>query len=288
MLAALKRLFRPRSPISPAEQKVLDEFSRELDMVARRVPMIKRYRRVRPYLRAFSQAGIDFKMIIYHYESQKWFDQDFTDAVLVNAGECNLVKPGDTVFDLGCNSGFISAWLAKRVGAAGKVVAFDPFPWNTLATRYTALLNGCTNVECHTVGIAGEAKEISIPYVDATIYGRKGVPQSRHFTAKLLPLDAFAHYRPNFIKVDIEGAERELLAGASTILSQKPRAQWLFEMHNDFIEAAGGDPDQVGRDLLTHGYTVRLHHAKVGPLFNATDHIPKSSGLFALSEEKAA
>lgn len=127
MLAALKHLFRPRSPISPAEQKVLDEFSRELDMVARRVPMIKRYRRVRPYLREFTQAGIDFKIIIYHYESQKWFDQDFTDAVLVNAGECNLVKSGDTVFDLGCNSGFISAWLAKRVGAAGKVVAFDPF-----------------------------------------------------------------------------------------------------------------------------------------------------------------
>lgn len=282
MLATIKSWFTRRAPISSAEQAILDEFSRELDMVCRQVPMVKRYRRIKPYLREFTQAGIDFKLIIYHYESQKWFDKDFTDAVLVNAGECNLVREGDTVFDLGCNSGFITAWLAKRVGPKGKVVAFDPFPWNTLATRYTALINGCKNVDCQTVGIAGEAKEVRIPYVDATIYGRRNVPQSRHFTAQLLPLDAFAHYRPHFIKVDIEGAERELLAGAQTLLKQQPRPQWLFEMHNDFIEAAGGDPDEIGRDLLRHGYTVRLHHAQVGPLFQATDHIPKSSGLFAL------
>lgn len=265
------------------EQDVLDEFSSQLDIIEKKYPMLQSYKRIDPYVRKFDQGGLKFSMIIYHVESKAWFDNENVDLVLKNAGQYNLVRKGDTVFDLGCNSGFLSAWFSLQVGSKGKVLAFDPFPWNTLATRYSAKLNGMENVEAHTVGIAATHSSVRIPLVEAKIYENSAVHDSYCFHAELVPLDDFADYRPNFIKVDIEGAERELLAGCSKILAQNPKPLWLFEVHHDWIRDAGSDPDAIGRDLLKHGYKLRYGaDAMSGTEFTKDTKTPDGCALWAV------
>jgi FkbM family methyltransferase len=254
---SVRSWFRRSKNVS-TDRSILDSLSRKLDEVEQKVPMLHSYERVDPYIIESAQPGIDIRFIVYHIESKLWFDQHYVDAMLEFSNRFDLVREGGTVFDLGCNSGFLTAWFAKRVGPNGQVVAFDPFPWNTAATYHTALLNGCTNVQCETVGVASKRNTITIPYTDSKIYA--GQSDQHTFEAKLVPLDDYKHLRPDYIKVDIEGAERELLAGASEIIRQSPSAYWAIEMHNEFIQAAGSDPEQIPRDFLKNGYDVRMYY----------------------------
>lgn len=256
-LSSVRNWFR-RGKEASSDQRILDSLSRKLDEVEAKVPMLHSYQRVDPYIIDSPQPGIDIRFIVYHIESKLWFDQHYVDAMLEFANRFDLVREGGTVFDLGCNSGFLTAWFARKVGPRGRVVAFDPFPWNTVATHHTALLNGCSNVQCETVGVAATRNTIKIPFTDSKIYA--GQSDQNTFDAELVPLDDYKHLRPDYIKVDIEGAEREILKGATEILRQSPSAHWAFEMHNEFIEAAGCDPEQIPRDFVEQGYDVRMYY----------------------------
>jgi FkbM family methyltransferase len=263
------------------EQQILDEFSRELDLVETQVPMMHGYSRIDPYVIDVDQAGVQYQLIIYHTESKAWFDNDIKDAALVHSQDEALVQPGFTVFDLGCNSGFLTNWFAKRVGPTGKVLAFDPFPWNTLATLYSAKLNGFTNVQCHTLGIADTYRKIQIPFCDSKTYENAAVANDHTFTAKLVPLDEYKSLRPDFIKVDIEGAERDLLKGSVEILNQNPKPIWFLEIHNEYIQAAGHDPNQIAVDYTNAGYDCHIGHPR-GPAFDPAQPLPNGCALFAV------
>ena len=263
------------------EREILDEFSRELDLVETQVPMLHGYSRIDPYVIDVDQAGVQYQLIIYHTESKAWFDNDIKDAALVYSQDEALVQPGFTVFDLGCNSGFLTNWFAKRVGPTGKVLAFDPFPWNTLATLYSAKLNGFTNVHCHTLGIADTYRKIQIPFCDSKTYENSAVASDHTFTAKLVPLDEYKSLRPDFIKVDIEGAERDLLKGADGILRQNPKPTWFLEIHNEYIQAAGHDPNQIAVDYTKAGYDCHIGHPR-GPAFDPAQPLPNGCALFAV------
>ena len=240
------------------------------------------YQRLDPYIIETHQGGLDYRFIVYHFESKAWFDNQVVDAALKFTAEENLVKPNDVVFDLGCNSGFLTSWFGKQVGPQGKVLAFDPFPWNTAATYYTGKINGLHNIEPHTVGISNKKSVLRIPICDSKTYENQHVAYHDTFEAQLLPLDHFASSRPNFIKVDIEGAERDLLAGARLIAQQQPEPIWFLEIHNQFIREAGCDPDQIAVDFEAAGYRCRIGHPRRGQPFRRDQSLPNGCGLFAM------
>jgi len=273
---SLSRLVSPQT-----DRQLLDAFSAQLDQIERRVPMTGSYARVDPHIIDCRQAGIDFRFLIYHVESQLWFGRQIADGFLMQAAECSLISPGQTVFDIGCNSGFLTTWFAKQVGPAGRVLAFDPFPWNTLATEFTARLNGCQNVRCLTLGIGDRHRSIRVPFCDAKSYENSAFAATETFPINIVPLDDYAAKRPHFIKVDIEGAERDLLAGAVNILRQSPRPTWFIEVHNEFIRTAGADPDQLARDFLSHGYECRIGHPHGTP-FETLTTLPEGCALYAV------
>jgi FkbM family methyltransferase len=286
-LRSLTHWVRDKVRPLPSDRKLLDEFSFALDRVERRVPMLGAYSRIEPYVLECRQAGLSFRFLVYHAESRNWFDNDNrSDGVLQMAAECNLVAAGQTVFDLGSNSGFLTIWFAKKVGPTGRVLAFDPFPWNTLATSYSARLNRCHNVRCLTVGIADGQRTVQIPFRDAKIYENPAARIQDTFPAKLVPLDRFASYRPDFIKVDIEGAERDLLRGALKVVTRKPPPIWYIEVHHAFLRNAGTDPDQLARDFQALGYACHIHHPR-GPSFASLGTLPEGCGMFAIARDES-
>src|SRR5882672_7947426 len=63
------------------------------------------------------------------------------------------LRPGDTVFDVGANIGFFTALAARRVGASGRVLAFEPHPLNFAALSEMVTRNGLRCVIPLAVGL---------------------------------------------------------------------------------------------------------------------------------------
>ncbi|CAE7604871.1 unnamed protein product [Symbiodinium microadriaticum] len=83
-----------------------------------------------------------------------------------------LLRPGDTVVDVGANLGSYTIPFGERVGREGKVLAFEPFRWLYQLVTANVALNGLSNVWTFNVAL-GERKQ--------RFYGRP--PQLRFFSS---------------------------------------------------------------------------------------------------------
>lgn len=264
--------------LSHSKQRLLDEFSRELDKVERRAAMQGGYERVTPYIVDRREGGRSFEFICYHKESVGWFDREGADEGMTLMNRHAFVKPGDVVFDIGCNSGYMTVWYALMVGEQGRVLAFDPYPWNALATTYNARLNYLDNVRAHEVGLSDSSFELALPLDAArTIDGFS----SNSVRAWVADIREYAYERPTFLKIDIEGGEYEL---SRADLRGLPHVDRIFlELHPFFIEDRGLDTRAVLRNYSRQGFALHYGH----PLHAAVDveASPPSAGMWYLQRQ---
>src|SRR5215467_1853209 len=71
-----------------------------------------------------------------------------------------FVHPGDIVYDVGANLGYVALSLSKQVGPSGKVAAFEPVPQNLRFLRENIESNQLANIEVFDVAVSdteGEA-----------------------------------------------------------------------------------------------------------------------------------
>jgi FkbM family methyltransferase len=241
---------------STARQQLIDALSRDLDQIEKTTPMLGSYERIDPFFVDQHQAGISFEIIVYNIESREWYQHNMLDAGMLATSSAGVLKEGDVVFDIGCNSGQTSAWFGLKVGHTGKVVAFDPFPWNALAARYQAKINYLDNVEVYTVGIGDKESSFPISLVDARTV--QSVTGSGSFMAKIEPLSKFQHYRPTFLKIDCEGAEAEIALTDPSVLSTV--RDGMLEFHKDFVVQRGAEPLAVLQKFKNMGFTLHGGH----------------------------
>jgi len=134
------------------------------------------------------------------------------------------IRPGATVFDVGANVGFFTLLASKLVGDSGRVHAFEPLPRNLEFLERHIRLNELANVHVGALAIAatsGEAHFRIAPH--ASMGGLAEGGDLRVVTASLDDLIASGRAaRPDFIKMDIEGAESDALRGAATLLASGP------------------------------------------------------------------
>jgi len=131
---------------------------------------------------------------------------------------------GAIAFDIGANAGFFSLLASKLVGPTGHVYAFEPFPRNVYYLERHVRLNDLANVTVEARAItatSGEAQFQAGPHASMGTLSDGGTLRVR--TSSLDDLLADGRIpRPDFIKMDIEGAEGEALRGAATLLSSGP------------------------------------------------------------------
>jgi FkbM family methyltransferase len=157
-------------------------------------------------------------------------------------------RAGETVFDLGSNCGVSVYVFSKAVGAGGHVVAFEPDPLNReMLTRNVQEL-ALANVDVRDVAVAGKSgrlrfnSEGSLGAALSHVVSRAGLVQTIEVTALTLADACQACGRtPDFIKMDVEGAEEEVLTGAQEWL-RTHRPRWVIDTHHQidgkFTDAA--------------------------------------------------
>ena len=164
------------------------------------------------------------------------------------------VEPGMIAADIGANIGYTTLYMCKGVGRRGHVFAFEPDPHNVAfleknikANRFTDM----TSIE----GIAlsdkpGEAKfyVASAPNLNSMTRSDRTVSEIDITTESLTSFFGRHNLVPNFLKMDVEGHEVEILDGGFDLYkntSQKVRI--LLEMHQDTYSEGHSLAGQIER-----------------------------------------
>jgi hypothetical protein len=93
---------------------------------------------------------------------------------------------------------------------------------------------------------------------------------------KLAPLDDFAHLKPAYVKIDIEGAEVDALAGATLLLKQTPAL--YIEVHPGFLPRFNRKPMDIFDYVSLDDYLCFVNYPGLAPLtpyhkqFELVDH----------------
>lgn len=235
------------------DQAVIDQLSRKLDLIEQTVPMVDSYARIDPYIIDKSEGDVNIRFVVYHRESKDWYDNNNIDHACMSVRKLDLVKPDDVAFDLGCNSGYLTAWMGKMM-PRGHVHAFDPYPWNTAAVEAQAAINGLRNIYAYTVGLGKVRRSITTDATSSKTFNAPGARDDYKITLKIETPQSYLRFSPTFVKVDIEGAEHELTE--TNLLSHWSVQRGYVEMHSGFIKEGGGDPADFLSGLVANDYTV--------------------------------
>lgn len=158
------------------------------------------------------------------------------------------VRPGDIVFDIGANVGYLSVELATyRRRDEITVIAFEPQRQLARGIRQAARLNDLDNLFVEECVVGSETGGIIFSQMRHSVHGTavNGAENAiARYTVRQICIDASVsdgHLRPpNVMKIDIEGYEYEALRGASrTLADHKPIV--IFEM-SPMTEFAGHTP----------------------------------------------
>ena len=182
------------------------------------------------------------------------------------------IRPGATIVDVGANIGYNTVYAARRVGPAGRVVAIEPAADNLAVLRENIAANRLDNVVVRPTAagrghqvrdffLRGETSAVNSFFPESVYAAVTSVEQVR-----VEPLDEIVDGDPDLVKIDVEGAELDVLAGMTRMLGAST-VRLIVEWHPGLQEAAGYAPDALPRLLLDRGLTVHVAwHTRIARL----------------------
>jgi FkbM family methyltransferase len=180
-----------------------------------------------------------------------------------------MVKPGQTVLDIGANIGFFTINIAALVGETGKVYAFEPLDMNAELLQRSIDENHFSErvvLECAALGDAAGPTKILFLTQRTNSGGvhlfqhDEEVPEGHQIKeVPMLSLDTYPLRRPvDFIKIDIEGAEPLALRGGDALL-RTDRPVIMSEIHPQLIRSISGcSPAEFIAEMDERGYDCYL------------------------------
>lgn len=166
------------------------------------------------------------------------------------------LREGDCFWDIGANGGYHTLLAARTVGPAGHVLAVEANPDLIPLIQAQLQLNEVAN--CTVVGVAISDREGTARFAvdDNSLKSRlsdaKEMGEGQILEVATTTLDALArhHAPPNLLKIDVEGAEVQVLLGGAHLLSIGARPRLLVSTHGEY------EGDQCKQLLDAHGYSV--------------------------------
>jgi FkbM family methyltransferase len=157
---------------------------------------------------------------------------------------CKLLKPGSVAYDIGANYGMHTLLFARLTGASGRVFAFEPSPEVFAALAYQLELNSIQTVTIVNQAVAEKTGEAQFDIAHHRGAGHLTDVGRGAYKVETTSLDDFVFNRrelpPDFIKIDVEGAESRVLQGAVQVIRQF-RPTMMIECHNPAEDRAVGD-----------------------------------------------
>ena len=182
-----------------------------------------------------------------------------------HAGEVSflrlIARPGMHVMEIGANTGVIATALAKSIGDAGYLYAFEPVP-----EYYTKLMenlsrNDVKNVSAYRLALSNQTGRIRFYKREG---GGSGITPAREGEALWVETTTVTEFLVvqkidgiDLLNLDCEGSELLVLQGAKAVL-EKHLPQIFCEIHHGYLKELGQSTDDVIGYLSQFGYEVRL------------------------------
>jgi FkbM family methyltransferase len=191
------------------------------------------------------------------------FDLPMTEALF------RLTGPGDHCLDVGANIGYATSILAFRAGVGGRVTAFEPSPLVLpLLRRNISLWSGkaaagVVLVEA-AVSVGDGTRDLAMPFQTGVTNNGTATLEAvneaaQHIPVRTVKLDSVCAGPVHVMKLDVEGHEAEVLAGAKATLTGGGVQHIVFEEHRR-------PPTPVTDQLSAAGYTIfRIDQGSRGP-----------------------
>lgn len=165
---------------------------------------------------------------------------------------CSTVSHGDTVYDIGANVGYYTLLAATLIGSEGKVVAFEPVTHNLAYLRQHLQMNHVANAYVVPAAVSDACGYHS--FDESTSHAKGHLSNAGELTVETVTVDHFTtthrNLTPTCLKIDVEGAEFQVLQGAtSTLQKAKPLiflATHSFSVHQQCCQLLRS----LGYDLL--------------------------------------
>ena len=191
---------------------------------------------------------------------------------------------GRTVYDVGGYEGVFSLFFARQVGPAGRLVTFEPNPVNHAKIVANLALNGFRNVEIRRIAVGAAPGSATLVFpADETARGslltdiQDQIKQEKHVAAVEVDVDSIDHQiagglpEPDFVKIDVEGLELEVLQGMSAVIARRHPALYI-EIHGADMQRKLENATAVIEYLWLAGYAVR--HVESGQNIDNAAKIP--------------
>lgn len=179
----------------------------------------------------------------------------------------NLSFKGKTVYDVEAHIGTYTLFFARAAGEEGRIFAFEPNPDNYRCILDNIRINNFNNIFLRQIAI-GKTRgrvNLSVPVFDTSsssisVEIKKDLFPNNKIKTFEVWIDSLdnivtADEKPDFIKIDVEGLELEVLEGAEKILKlYKP--ELFIEIHGANIKKWVNNARKIVGFVRNLGYTV--------------------------------
>ena len=138
-----------------------------------------------------------------------------------------LLKPGDSVIDVGANIGYYLLMFERLIGGEGHIFCFEPEPDNLSELKRNIVNNHLNNV---TLFEAAVGDKCGTTHLSRGLNGIVCEDQEGAIEVDLVSLDSAIEQRLDVIKVDVEGYEGQVLKGAQGLIN-KFHPSLFIEVH---------------------------------------------------------
>lgn len=186
------------------------------------------YNEIDPYIAKITVEDMTFDFFINDEYGDKWYGNrtSSTHHELAFVRDM-IIKRGDIVFDIGAQHIFHTIPYSQWVGSTGYIYAFEANPRNVYVAKKNLKINKIRNVKVINRALgAAKGKMFMRDFTNAYVLTGDGETRIK---VKMVNLDSYLNLAPDFLKIDVEGYETEVLKGAKNILETRPKL--AIEIH---------------------------------------------------------
>ncbi len=210
-----------------------------------------------------------------------------------------MLKPGMVFVDVGANDGYYTLFAARRVGPAGKVIAIEPSSRERAHLQRNLGRNGLENVQVVAAALGAEAGFVDLHLAHGVHAGHNTLGDFAHddvvrASSERVPLETLDAVvarqglsRVDMVKIDVEGGEAGVVAGAREVLSTM-RPVLLMELNDRALHAQGQSAATLLQTLKVELDYQALSFSPVGGWpERAVEGVPLSSNIVLVPRERA-
>jgi FkbM family methyltransferase len=188
-----------------------------------------------------------------------------------------ILHPGDLFVDVGANVGLHTIAAARAMQGIGKIIAFEPFEETKRLLEKTAWINGFSEIiKIHQAAVSHQSGYEDL-FLGATsghhsLYASEASNQFPSVRVPTVRLDDVISKGEaiTLLKIDVEGAELDVLRGATEAISNSSDLALIVEFGASHLKHNGHSPHQWISAFANLGLTYRAVNESTGALENIT------------------